>query len=150
MTSTSPNVIPPCSEPKTLVSCVDNLGCRLDEEGNLIVEDEVPSPNGGYELVGPGDLVLILSKSANYYGQVGHVMGFTRKRIQVFLTDRHYGRAFDAKNLDFVCFCTDPDGVAYHKKWDTGYQYQGYDESSGVYVEVMPQGESKPSGCVLL
>ena len=117
-----------------------------------MIEEEVLDVNGVTHSVTRGDLVRILSKQSTSYGKIGHVRGFTGKRIQVHLPDRHYGRAFDANNLEFVCFDDTPRGIAYHKRWNTGHRpFSDSSEEGSMdsYIEDVTPSAHQPSGCVL-
>jgi len=144
--SGSPTVVP--FEDATRV---DRAGNRVGDHGDLIDSDDVPDKRGTMHSVVRGDIVRIMSKTSMYFGRVGHIRGFTGKRIKVHLTDRKYGRAFDVKNLEFVALVDDPIGVAYHKKWKTGYIYDSSDdESSNAAAEESEAVEAQPAGCILL
>ena len=121
-----------------------------------MIEEEVLDAQGVAHFVSRGDLVRIMSGQSSSYRKIGHVRGFTGKRIQVHLTDRHYGRAYDAKNLHFICFADSPRGLAYHKRWDTGIQPVNSNSDSSDNDSVAssivdaPSSAHPPSGCVIL
>jgi hypothetical protein len=92
-----------------------------------------------------------MSKTSQYYGQVGHVRTFTGKRIQVHLVDRNFGRAFDAKNLRFIGHAEDPVGQAYHKRWKTCYEDSASENESEDSFEQVQEPTSLRTGvCILL
>ena len=165
MLSTSPGRIrssSPTVVPVDAVVRVDRAGNRVGDHGDLIDSDAVPDKRGKMHSVVRGDIVRIRSKASAHFGRVGHVRGFTQKRIKVHLTDRRYGRAFDAKNLEFVALVDDPIGVAYHKRWKTGYTIDSSDDESSDAIDSSDDAtseanaeeagamETQPSRCILM
>jgi len=109
---------------------VDRGNNRLDDRGKRVTTDEVHDSHGVAHTISRGDLVRINSKKSKWYQQVGHVSGFTGRRIRVYLTNLNYSMTFNAENLEFMCFEDDPMGVTYHQKWKNKFNYSSSDEDS--------------------
>ena len=154
----SPSPDSSVESPTTNTNLADCYGNRVDTQGNLIDSDVVLDRNGVKRTVERGDIVRILSTRSSSYGKVGHVKGFTKKSIQVHLTNlpnRDCGTALDPKNLQFVCLSGSPRGRAYHNKWRTGYADSSSDgelkeESEEGSVQIIGPEAHRPSGCIIL